>query len=229
MIMQNVVITGAGSGLGAALANKFSSQRSHVCLLGRTRSKLLATAKNLESSSSIYEVDITSNSAVKEVMEEITKEHGTIDCLVNNAGIGVFKLLEELREDEMTRMIDTNLKGTIFCTQHALTTMKANNKGLIINIVSASGKRAKETESVYGASKFGVRGFAEAMKLELKDTNIRLFSVYMGNMKTELWSEDEEKEKLNTYMDPDDVAEIIINSVKPKRHVSVTDITILNE
>lgn len=227
--MKTVVITGAGTGLGAALARMLSEQGSHLCLLGRRKHKLLATAEGLKNDSSIYEVDITSSSAVKKVMEEIVSEHDTIDCIINNAGVGIFKWLDELDEEAIHQMIDTNLKGTIFCTQHALTAMRTKNKGLIINIVSASGKRAKETESVYSASKFGVRGFSEAMALELKGTNIQLFSVYMGNMKTELWSEEQPEETLNKYMSPEDVAEIIVESVKPRKNVSVTDITILNE
>jgi len=228
MIEETVVITGAGSGLGASLARKYSACGYHVCLLGRTKDKLVGTASKLESSHSIYEVDVTSIRSVTTVMEKIREERGSIDCLINNAGVGVFKHLEELHEEDINQMIDTNLKGTIYCTREVMPGMRERNKGCIVNIVSASGKEAKATESVYSASKFGVRGFSEALALELKNSHVHIFSVYMGNMKTDLWGDEHPEAQLSNYMNPDDVAEIIIENLKPRRHLCVTDVTILN-
>ncbi|TQR17931.1 SDR family oxidoreductase [Psychrobacillus soli] len=228
MIEKTVVITGAGSGLGASLARKYSASGNHVCLLGRKKDKLVRIASKLEGNHSIYEVDVTSTTSIKNVMAKIREERGSIDCLINNAGVGVFKHLEELHEEEINQMIDTNLKGTIYCTREVLPGMRERNKGSIVNIVSASGKEAKATESVYSASKFGVRGFSDAIALELKNSNIQIFSVFMGNMKTDLWGDDHPEAQLNNYMDPEDVAEIIIENLKPRRHLCVTDITILN-
>ena len=141
----------------------------------------------LENDFSIYEVDVSSKESVKNVVTNILKDRGSIDCLVNNAGVGIFKFAEDLTESEVDQMIDINLKGTIYCSQEVIGAMKKQNKGLIVNIVSASGTVAKSTESVYSASKFGVRGFSEALALELKDTKIHIFSAYMGNMQTNLW------------------------------------------
>ncbi|MFJ5772137.1 SDR family oxidoreductase [Psychrobacillus sp. NPDC093180] len=228
VIEETVVITGAGSGLGASLAKKYSALGKHVCLLGRTKEKLVRTATELESSHSIYEVDVTSIPSVRVIMDIIRKERGSIDYLINNAGVGIFKYLEELHEKEIDEMIDTNLKGTIYCTREVISGMKEKNKGYIVNIVSASGKIAKETESVYSASKFGVQGFSGAIAQELKNSKVQIFSVYMGNMKTNLWENNHPEAQLNNYMDPDDVAEIIIENLKPRRHLSVTDVTILN-
>ncbi|RLL43813.1 SDR family oxidoreductase [Oceanobacillus piezotolerans] len=228
MEYSTVVITGAGSGLGASLAKKFSLLGSHVCLLGRTKKKLTVTASELKGDYSIYEVDVRSKKSVRNVMEEIKHNRGSIDCLINNAGVGIFKYLEELNEEEIIQMLDTNLKGTIFCTQEALVYMREQNKGQIINIVSGSGKVAKETESVYSASKFGVRGFSDAVTAELSNTNIKIHSAYMGNMKTELWEKDIDEERLAQFIDPDDVADIIIDSLKNQNKMYVKDITILN-
>src|SRR5699024_1614791 len=136
------------------------------------------------------------------------------DCLVNNAGVGIFKTLERLSEEDIQKMININLTGTIFCTQTVLSYMKAANCGQIINIVSASGKRAKATESVYSASKFGVRGFSEAIIDEIYETDIKIFCVYMGNMKTSLWNERLDQNILEEFMKPNDVAELIIESTR---------------
>ncbi|KXH83914.1 SDR family oxidoreductase [Sporosarcina sp. HYO08] len=223
-----VVITGAGSGLGASLARKYSSHGTHVCLLGRTRSKLEKIASVLESDHSIYEVDISSKESVSKVFREIKIAHGSIDCLINNAGVGMFKDVGEITEEEIHQMIDINLKGTIFCTQEVLPVMKEQNSGSIVNIISGSGKVAKASETVYSASKFGVRGFSEALSEELKNTEIHIYGAYMGNMKTNLWEEGYSENQLANYMNPDDVAEIIFENLKPRKHLRVTDITIMN-
>ena len=221
-----VVITGAGSGLGASIAVKMSEQGKHICLLGRTKEKLERTAGTLSGDSSIHVADITSKSNVKAVFQSIIEDYGTIDYLVNNAGAGIFKYAGEISEDEVDVMIDTNLKGTIYCTQAVLDTMQKENSGCIINIVSASGKVAKETESVYSASKFGVRGFIEALTLELKGMDIQVLGAYMGNMETDLWNHSEMN---SSYMDPDEVAEIILDNLKERNNMKVTDVTILNQ
>lgn len=187
MDVHVVVITGAGSGLGASLAKKYSDLGCHVCLLGRTQTKLIRTAETLNHNHSIYEVDISSKSDAAKVMQLIKEEIGQIDLLINNAGVGIFDLTENLSEESVQQMIDINLKGTIFCTQEVLNDMKKRNQGYIVNIVSLSGKRGKATESVYSASKFGVRGFTESLAIELEHTAIIVFGAYMGNMKTELW------------------------------------------
>ncbi|SNZ10198.1 Short-chain dehydrogenase [Terribacillus aidingensis] len=222
----NVVITGAGSGLGASLAKKYSDSGYHVCLLGRTKTKLLRTAETLSNDYSIYVVDVSSKKDVARVFQLIKEEAGPIDLLFNNAGIGVFDLAKNISEESVHQMIDINLKGTIFCTQEVLHDMIERNQGAIVNIVSLSGKRGKATESVYSASKFGVRGFTESIKDELKDTGIKVFAAYMGNMKTALWGEEDIEEK---YMHPDDVANIIIDMMKPRKHIAVDEVMIRND
>lgn len=223
---MNVVITGAGSGLGASLAKKYSDLGCHVCLLGRTQTKLMRTAETLTNNPSIYEVDVSSKQDVAKVIQLIKKKVGAIDVLINNAGVGTFDLMENLSEESIHQMIDINLKGTIFCTQEVLGDMKKRNQGYIVNIISLSGKRGKATESVYSASKFGVRGFTESLALELEPTAIRVFGAYMGNMKTELWGGASTEE---TFMEPDDVADIIMENIKPRKNILVEEVVIKND
>src|SRR5699024_12069521 len=162
-------------------AQKYSKLGSHVCLLGRTKSKLQKVASSLQGTSSIYEVDVSSLVGVQKAMQTIVSKEGKIDCLVNNAGVGIFKSLEELSEEDIQKMININLTGTIFCTQAALSYMKAENSGQIINIVSASGKRAKATERVYSSIMFGVEGFLKSIMYELTEYTIYYIVVYMLN------------------------------------------------
>ncbi|WNS75171.1 SDR family oxidoreductase [Bacillus sp. DTU_2020_1000418_1_SI_GHA_SEK_038] len=229
MDLKVVVITGAGSGLGASLAKKYSTMGCHVCLIGRRASKLEETAKQLTNSYSIYELDVTSKSSVEKVMWSIKEEVGPIDLLINNAGLGVFDLAENLSEEHVHGMIDINLKGTIFCTQEVLPSMKERNQGIIVNVVSTAGIEGKVTESVYCASKFGVRGFTESLALELNDTGIRVFGAYMGGMKSPFWEGILTEEKMKDLMDPDDIADIIIDNAKLRKNLIVTEVVIKNK
>ncbi|MDM5248594.1 MULTISPECIES: SDR family oxidoreductase [unclassified Lysinibacillus] len=224
-----VVITGAGSGLGAALAKKYSGLGYYICLLGRTKSKLEETAKTLSNGYSIYEVDVTSKQMVAKIIQSIQDDLGSIQLLINNAGVGYFDNAENLSEDSVHQMIDINLKGTIFCTQEVLKGMKERNEGTIVNIVSTAGKEGKVTESVYCASKFGVKGFTESLALELKETSINVCAVYMGGMRTEFWDGIFSEERTKNLMDPNDIADIIMDNIKPRKLLAVTEIVIKNQ
>ena len=223
-----VVITGAGSGLGASLARRYSDAGSHVCLLGRTRSKLERTASELKNSHTIYEVDVSSKEDVDRVFRDISETHGPVNLLINNAGIGVFDLAENLDESAVHQMIDINLKGTIFCSQAVLPQMKKRDRGMIANIVSTAGLDGKATESVYSASKFGVRGFTESLQLELAESRVRIFAAYMGGMKSEFWDGIYTQEEMANLMEPDDVADIIIGNIKARRNLNVKEVVIKN-
>lgn len=213
---KTVVITGAGSGLGASLAKQYDEMGYYICLLGRTEEKLIQVSKSLKNKSSYYLVDVSIKEEVSRTFNQIKKEVGEIDILINSAGLGVFDLAESLNESAVHAMIDTNLKGTIFSTQEVLPQMKNNNQGAIVNIISTAGLEGKATESVYCASKFGVRGFTESLIVETKATNVFVCGVYMGGMQTEFWDGIFDESKTNSFMTPDDVAKTIIASTTQK-------------
>jgi len=224
---RTVVITGAGSGLGASLSRQFSEEGFHVCLLGRDKEKLSNLSKKLSNPSSIYSLDVSDYDNVKSVFKRIFNEHKAIDILINNAGVGFFRLIEDLKLQEINQMIDTNIKGTIFTIQEVIESMKNLNRGIIINIVSTAGLYGKEQESAYCASKFGVKGLTESLREELKDTAITVFAVYMDGMGTAFWDgilTDEDKKNL---LNPDIVAELVKkNALYNDSITSVQDITI---
>ncbi len=223
-----IVITGAGSGLGAAIAKKYSEIGAHICLLGRTENKLKDIGRGLPNNYSIHTVDISKLSDVKRVFDSITQTYGQIDLLFNNAGVGSFDLAEELSEEDIHNMIDINLKGTIFCSQEVLKQMKKQNSGSIVNIVSTAGLIGKATESVYCASKFGVKGFTESLVVELTGTPITVFAAYMGGMNTDFWSGIFDQDKTSKMMNPDDIAEIIMDNIKPRKNIAIPEIIIKN-
>lgn len=229
MAKKIAVITGAGSGLGASLAKKYAEDGYHVCLLGRTEAKLARTAENLPNENhSIFSVDVSSKREVSHVFEKVKEKLGTVDVLINNAGVGAFELAENLSEEAIHQMIDINLKGTIFCTQEVLSDMKQRNSGSILNIVSTAGLEGKMTESVYCASKFGVRGFHESLLIELEETDIHVFGAYMGGMKTEFWDGIFDAAQTEGLMDPEDIADIIYHNAIERKNLNVEQVVIKN-
>ncbi|GEK92086.1 SDR family oxidoreductase [Alkalibacterium kapii] len=229
MEVKHVVITGAGSGLGSSLATKYSEMGHHVTLIGRTFSKLKSLAEKIQSDKvSVYTLDVSSAQEVSQVFAEIKEENGPIDILVNNAGVGVFDDAEKITNDAVDQMIDINLKGTIFCSQAVLSEMKERNTGTIIQVISTAGLTGKVSESVYCASKFGVRGFTESLVKEVSDTDIHVLAAYMGGMKTNFWDDIYDKDEIEHLMDPDDVADIILASVKPRKNLTVPEVVIKN-
>jgi short-subunit dehydrogenase len=226
---QIACITGAGSGLGATLAQQLSEKGYHICLTGRNTDKLDRIASTLQGDFSIYALDVSSHEQVTKVFNKVKEEHGQLDLLINNAGVGVFDLTESLTEDNVHQMIDINLKGTIFCTQAVVNEMKQRNQGTIVNIVSTAGLEGKVTESVYCASKFGVRGFTESLQLELEDTEIRISGVYMGGMNTNFWDGILDEDITNQLMDPKDIAGIILANIAQRKHINVSDVVIKNK
>lgn len=224
-----VVITGAGSGLGAALARRYSELGHQICLLGRSEEKLTTTAESLSPGAMVYPVNVASKAEVAETISAISREVGPIDILINSAGVIEMGLAETLTEEAVHQMIDINLKGTIFVTQAVLPEMKQRNQGTIANVISTAGREGKVNESVYCASKFGVRGFTEALLAEVQDTAIHIFAAYMGGMKTEFWEGIFPEEQTINLMDPDDVADLILDALTSRSNLTVTEMTIKNK
>lgn len=226
---KHVVITGAGSGLGASLAIKYNKMGNHVTLIGRTKEKLEDVAKRFEDSNySIYSLDISLASKVKEVFAQIAEEVNPVDILVNNAGLGYFDLAENITDEQIDQMIDINLKGTIYCTKAVLPEMKERNSGSVINVISTAGVEGKVEESVYCASKFGAKGFTESIVKEVVDTNIHVHGIYMGGMNTNFWGDELQDQSDTGLMNPKDVADVIIANTEERQNMNVPKVIIKN-
>jgi len=222
-----VVITGAGSGLGACIAKKFSGAGAKIVMLDISEDNMKKTAAELEGESFSYQLDISNKSQVDSVFGRIYDEVGTIDRLVNCAGVGIYDLAENLGENAVNTMIDINLKGTIYTTQAVLPKMKENNAGYIINVVSMSGVRVVATESVYCGSKFGVEGFSKSVALEVEGTDIRVSNFYMGNMATNLWK-GSRADEMCKFIQPEDMADIIFENTQERSNLLIEEVRIKN-
>ena len=203
--MKRILITGAGSGLGKELSKCYGDKESHVILVGRNKDKLeKATMEIIKNGGSAeYMVcDISSATSVNRLVREVYEKHRSIDCLINNAGIGFFGSIEKISIEEINTMIDTNVKGTIMVTQGLLPYVNYR----ILNIISTAGLKGKVNESVYVASKFAVRGFTESLQKELIGSEVKVTAVYMGGMNTPFWKGSTHIKDNSRLTSPEEVA-----------------------
>lgn len=186
------VITGAGRGIGRAIALRLAEEGAHVVAADIDQASAEDTANQIESlgaESLALKVDVCSGDQVKAMVAAAVNRFGRIDILVNNAGITIAKPVVEFEEAEWDRMIDVNLKGVLRCSQEAAKIMIDQNSGKIINIASESGKTGRPIFSIYGATKFAIVGFTQGLAMELAPYRINVNAVCPGIVDTEMWEE----------------------------------------
>jgi len=155
--------------------------------------------------------DVRNGTEVSRFFEFVDKELGGIDILVNNAGVGIFKSTAEMSVAEWQTTLDTNLSGVFYCCHEALPRFKSRGGGYIINISSLAGKNAFAGGAAYNASKFGLKGFSEAMMLDHRYQNVRVSCVMPGSVDTEFGGS---ARRADWKIAPEDIAEIILMLLK---------------
>lgn len=182
-----VVITGASSGLGEAAARHLAAAGARLVLGARRLERLQALARDLGlADGAVVRTDVTEREQVRQLVNRAVETHGRIDVLINNAGLMPSSRLELLHIDEWDRMIDVNLKGTLYGIAAALPHMIERKSGHIINVSSVAGHKVGPGGSVYAATKHGVRVISEGLRQEVKPYNIRTTIISPGAVATEL-------------------------------------------
>ncbi|MDO5613328.1 MAG: SDR family oxidoreductase [Paracoccus sp. (in: a-proteobacteria)] len=184
-----VVITGASSGLGAATARHLAEKGARVVLGARRADRIDALAKELTEAgfqATAVQTDVTDKDQVKALVDRAVEVYGRIDVMLNNAGLMPLAPLERLKTDEWDRMIDVNLKGTLYGIAAALPHMQARKSGHVINVSSVYGHVVDPGAAVYCATKFAVRAVSEGLRKETKPYNIRTTVISPGAVNTEL-------------------------------------------
>ena len=174
-----VLITGSSSGIGRETALAFAEKGAIVIITyskNRKGGESVFNECKKMSESFLVQLDICSNNSIKSAVDRIVKKFGKIDILINNAGVLYCKLFSQQSLDEIENQIKVNLIGLIKVTSLVLPVMKKIGNGLIINIASLKGKKPFKKRTTYCASKFGVRGFSQALALELPK-KIRLYVI----------------------------------------------------
>ena len=207
--MKKMLITGGSSGLGLELAKVYGKNGYQIILVGRSTDKLEEAVNILNllevSAVRVYKCDVSDAQAVNRLKDQVKKDHGQIDRLINCAGLGHFGKLETLSLEAIHQMTHVNFLGTVYMVQ----AFKSLISERIINIISTAGLRGKNEESVYCATKFAVRGFTESLQVEWKDEDIDITAVYMGGMDTPFWDNSNHIADKGQLRSPETVARAI--------------------
>lgn len=180
-----VVITGASSGIGAAIAKSFSAAGHPLLLLARRVEAMQALA--LPNSLSIS-VDVTDADAIKAAINQAEAQFGPVGCLINNAGVMLLGQIDTQDPNEWSRMLNINVMGVLNGIHAVLAGMKARKNGTIINISSVAGRKTFPNHAAYCATKFAVHALTENIREEVAMDDVRLITIAPGAVETELLS-----------------------------------------
>lgn len=236
---KTILITGATSGFGRAIAERFAEQGYRVCITGRREDRLDDIASELEekyhAEVTALAFDVRDKDMVSKAMSYFKEHVKTIDILVNNAGLASgLSTIDEGDTDDWDAMIDTNLKGLLYVTRCIAPMMKQQGYGHIINIGSTAGKTVYKNGNVYCATKFGVDALTQGMRIDLLPYGIKVTAINPGMAETEFalvrFKGDTEKAK-GVYagtqpLQAKDIADIAWYVASLPSHVCINDLTV---
>lgn len=192
MANKTAIITGSAQGIGKAIALQLAKDGFFPVLCDVNEGQLQETKQFFEQEGyrcATYTVDVSKREEVFNMVDDVVKEHGTLDVMVANAGIVQVKPLVEITEDDLQKMFSVNVYGTLYCIQAAAKHMIKQKRGKIINASSTSGKRAVEFLGHYAATKFAVIGLTQAAAKELAHHGITVNAYCPGIVGTSMWEE----------------------------------------
>ncbi len=221
-----IIVSGGASGLGYHLVSQLLEKGFTVCTIDFNKEKLEELKKRFKDNYYSFCGDVSDQLFVEQTISEISKM-GTISGLINNAGEPSFKMPKDYQKEDITRCFK-GLEGMILLTSRVLqATSESNVK--IINVMSSAALRGNQQESVYCATKWGERGYTESLKVAYKGTSVKVIGVYPGGMDTDFYQNSRDYvslEKQHTFMNPEDVANIMIMNLFNELNLTVSDLMI---
>jgi NADP-dependent 3-hydroxy acid dehydrogenase YdfG len=234
-----ILVTGATSGFGKAIAERFASKGYTVCITGRRADRLGEVKQELENKykTKVFclQFDVRNREEVKAAIDELKKQVDHVDILVNNAGLAAgMSSIEEGDMDDWDTMIDTNVKGLLYVTRQVAPLMKEQRRGHIINIGSTASKTVYKNGNVYCATKFAVDALSQSMRIDLLPYGIKVTSVNPGMAETEFslvrFKGDADR-AANVYkgfqpLEANDIADIVFYCATLPAHVCINDLVV---
>ena len=199
------VITGAGRGIGEAIAVAYAKEGAKVVCAARSKNEIDRVAR--EVGGLAVECDVAKETDAKNLIDTALEAYGRIDILVNNAGAIARELTHELAVEEWDAVMDVSLRGTFLCTKCALPSMLERKEGIIINVSSLAGIRGVTRRSAYTASKHGVNGFTKVLAVEYLSKGIRPHVICPGPTASRMRSESFPNEDPETIVQAEDIAD----------------------
>ena len=214
---KNAVVTGGTKGIGRAIAEALLREGLNVCVSARTARDVEQAVGELgdagDGDVTGVVCDVRVYEEVRAMFEHADEELGGVDVLVNNAGVGLFKTVEETDPEEFRAVLETYLFGVFYCCREAVPRMRERGGGHVINISSLAGANPHPRMAAYNASKFGLNGFSEALMQEVRHDNIKVSYVMPGSVNTAFGGDTPSEEK-SWQLQPEDVARVVLDLLR---------------
>ncbi|OCB78024.1 3-ketoacyl-ACP reductase [Flavobacterium crassostreae] len=227
---KNALITGAGKGIGKAIALALAKEGVNLILVARTAEdieKLATKVRSLRVQATAICADVADINSVNKAVTKALAEYKTIDILINNAGIAAFGKFLELEPTQWERIIQVNLMGTYYTTRAVLPSMIERQTGDIINISSTAGLAGNAVTSAYSASKFAVLGLTDSLMQEVRKHNIRVTAITPSTVATDMAKDLKLTDgNPDSVMQAEDMAELIVAQLKLNRRVFIKNSSI---
>ncbi|HDJ1993603.1 SDR family NAD(P)-dependent oxidoreductase [Staphylococcus aureus] len=219
------VVTGAGSGIGEAIATLLHEEGVKVILAGRNKDKLQNVANQLaQDSVKVVPTDVTKKEEVDELIKIAQQTFGGLDIVINSAGQMLSSKITDYQVDEWDSMIDVNIKGTLYTAQAALPTMLEQSSGHLINIASISGFEVTKSSTIYSATKAAVHTITQGLEKELAKTGVKVTSISPGMVDTAITAAYNPTDRKK--LEPQDIAEAVLYALTQPKHVNVNEIIV---
>lgn len=226
---KTAIVTGGSRGIGKAIVLRLARENYNVVIFGRD---VAALKKNCGEISALgveckyFAGDAGDENFVKDSVNKIETEFGSIDVLVNNAGTGIFKKLVDSSLEDFKTQINVNLYGVYNFSKAVLANMIKNREGAIINIASLAGKNSFPTGTMYSASKHAVLGFTRSLMLEVREYNIRVAAICPGSVDTEFFDDTHMTPNTAKILKAEDVSETVISILNLPARALISEIDI---
>ncbi len=225
---KHVIISGASRGVGALVARKLAEQGAVVYAGARSLGDLKRLAEDFPDNIVPLPLDVRDPVQVESFMTQVRERTQSIDVLINNAGVGIFKHLEELTPAEWDLMIATNLTGPFLLARAVIPMMKEQREGLILQMNSVAGLEPFRNAAGYCASKYGLHGLTQVMREELRKFNIKVVELHPGAIASTWWDQVPGSENLprDKMLSPETVVDIILQVISTPVEAVVEEMVI---
>src|SRR3954470_14889886 len=233
------VVTGASSGIGAATAKMLAREGFAVALAARREERINELAEEISSSGGkalAIPTDVGNQASAAALIETAKDELGSVDVLVNNAGVMLLGPILGADIEHWQRMVNVNLLGLLYCTHAALPIMQEQGGGHVVNVSSVAGRVARLGSGVYNATKWGVGAFSESLRQEGSNYNVRVTIIEPGFVDTELQGHNEipivvetmekNRQEIGKVLEAEDIANAIVYAVQQPEHVGINEVLV---
>lgn len=229
---KTALVTGASSGIGRAIARKLSKMGCKLVLAARERKTLELVAHELEGESICVPTDLADRAQVEALVKEAVKKFGSLDILIENAGIYTSDAFSDMTPEAMQKMIDVNLTSIMVLSHAVLPYMKQQQSGEIMVIGSIAGVADMRDEAVYSATKHAANAFVRSLRRQVAPDGIRVGSILPGTVATELWGDIDparidQQVAEGEVLRPEDIAEIAAFMLQQPANVTIRELVVL--